>query len=282
MLAVFSKGRVLREHNLGTVGDITLGATVTTGGTAATKGTAVELIASTSFDVYMVRLQVSNYGLSATISDAMLDIMVGGATEEVIIPNILVGGSRGGNIAAPIPSGLGRSYSFPVYIPAGTRISAKAAGARTSTAMNVGIMLEGGHGIPPYPVASVVTSYPAAPSVPRGQAITPGTSAAEGAWTEVVASTTSAHFAVMPSFQSEQDTTMTEKQYALDIGLGAATEEMMAEGYQFGSGTGELFDGPWPDFPAYFDIPSGSRLTARVSCSGALDTNYGVMLHCLS
>lgn len=283
MLWVPQKGRLLCEHNTGSVGDITPGTAVTTSGTAGTKGSPAEIFAATAFDAYLMRIMVLNYGLSATASQAMLDILIGSATEEVLIPNLLVGASRGENVTAAIPSGLGRTYSFPLYIPAGSRIAAQAAGARVSTVMEVAIWLYGGDGIPPFRVAQKVVSYPTSPSVPRGQAITPGASGAEGSWTEVVASTSEDHWGVLPTFQSETDTTMSERAYSLDIAIGASTaEEEIANGYLFGAGTGEFMDGPFPDFPTLVDIPSGNRLSARASSSGTLDTAYGVMLHCLS
>ena len=143
--------------------------------------------------------------------------------------------------------------------------------------------LYGGDGIPPFRVGSKVVSYPTSPSVPRGQAITPGASGAEGSWTEVVASTGEAHFAVLPTFQSETDTTISDRAYSLDIAIGASTaEEEIANGYLYAAGTGDLMDGPYPDFPTFVDIPASTRLAARASNSGTNDTAYGVMLHCVS
>lgn len=283
MLWTPQKGGLLCQHNLSSVGDTTPGTTVTTGGAAGTKGTPAEIFSSTSFDSYLMRILVCNYGLSATATQAMLDILIGTSTEEVLIPNLLVGASRGVNVAAAIPSGMGKTFSFPIYVPAGSRIAAQAAGARTSTAMEVVIWLYGGHGMPPFRVAQKVVSYPTSPSVPQGQAITPGASGAEGSWTEIVASTSEDHFGVLPTFQSETDTTMQDRAYSLDVAIGASTaEEEISSGWLFASGTGEFMDGPYPDFPALVEIPSGTRLSARASNSGTNDTANGVMLHCLS
>ena len=281
MLWVPQKGRLLHQHNTGDVGTLNIGTSVTTGAAAGTKGAVAELIASTSFDAYMIAIHAGDYGFSAVACEGMLDILIGTATEEVLIPNLLMGYCSGPNLAA-IPASLGKNWLFPLYIPAGSRISARAAGARTSTIVRVAVSLWGGHGVPPFRVGSKVVSYPTAPAVPRGQTITPGASGVDGAWTQVVASTSEPHFAIVPSFQVETDTTVTQKTYQLDLGVGSATESVIPSAYWYVTGTSEGMTGAWPDLPTFTDIPSGSRLVARVSNSGANDTAYGVMLHCVS
>lgn len=281
MLWIPQKGRLHQQHNTGAVGSLNIGTNVTTGAAAGTKGAVAELIASTNFDAYLLGIHAADYGISAIACEGMLDILIGTATEEVLIANLLMGHCAGPNLAA-IPASIGKWWLFPLYIPAGARISAQAAGARVSTVVRVAVHLWGGHGIPPFRVGSRVITYPTAPSVPRGLAITPGASGAEGAWTQIVAATSEDHFAIVPSFQVETDTTVTQKAYALDIGVGAATEEMIAEGYWFVTGTGEGMTGYWPDMPCFANVPSGSRLVARVSNSGTNDVAYGAMLHCVS
>ena len=120
-------------------------------------------------------------------------------------------------------------------------------------------------------------------TVPFGTTIVPGASAAEGAWTQITASTTEDHFCVVPSFQAGTDTTMTRLMFAYDIGLGAATETEMIQSYWFTTTDNEMMRGPENPMPAFFDIKNGTRLAARVSCSGVLDAgNYNTVLHCVS
>lgn len=279
MLITPLKGDVRMQTNVGSVGVASPGTAVTTGGTAATKGTAVQLIASTEFDAYLVAIAASGYANAATLSEGCLDILVGAATEEVLIPNLLMG-YCGGNTALANATGP-KVWIFPLYIPAGTRIAAQAAGTRTATALNVGIWLYGGNGSPLYRVGTKVTTYGIG-TVPNGTTITPGASGAEGAWTQVTAATSEDHFAFFPSFQSSGDTTINNRTYTLDLGLGAATEESFAEGYWYTATTAESIGGPTPVWPAFQDIPSGTRLTMRASCSGTLDSGYQVALHAVS
>jgi hypothetical protein len=120
-------------------------------------------------------------------------------------------------------------------------------------------------------------------TVPAGTTITPGASQSEGAWTQIVASTARDHFCVQHSFQLN-DSTMTALNYNVDIGIGAATEEAIAEDYRYEATSGELIKGPlWRMMPAFHPIASGSRLVMRVMNFGANDNGtYNVALHCVS
>lgn len=279
MLWTPQKGILKLDHNTGAVGANPYGTSVTTGGAAATKGTPAQLIASTAFDTYWITILATGYGLAATDSQGALDILTGAATEEVLIPNLLMG------YCSPTDSATGvgpKVWNFPLYIPAGTRIACQVAGQRISTAMRVSVFLYGGDAMPPFRVGRKVTTYGMG-TVPFGTTIVPGASAAEGAWTQITASTSEDHFCVVPSFQCGTDTTLTRLMYAYDIGLGTATETEMIQSYWFAVTDNEMMRGPENPMPAFFDIKSGSRLVARVSNSGVNDAgNYNTVLHCVS
>lgn len=281
MLFIPQKGKILQQHNTGAAGALNIGTTVTTGSPSSTFGADVELIASTNFDAYWIEIMACDYALSATACEGMLTILIGSDPEEILIENLLMGHCGGPNVAA-IPAGLGKKWAFPLYIPSGSRIAARAAGARTNTDLRVAVHIFGGHGMPPFRVGNHVQSWPSSPSVPRGQSITPGASGAEGNWTEIAASASSG-FCVVPSFQVATDTTVTQRTYAFDIGIGASTQEQeIMQSYWYVTGTGEEMTGHWPLMPCFADIASGSRLVARVSNSGTNDTAYDAMLHVVS
>jgi hypothetical protein len=273
-LMIPQKGVRRVEHNAGTVGSANFGTSVTTGAASGTKGTAVQLIASTAFDAYWVTVMSHSYGASATASEGCLDILTGAATEEVLIPNLLMG------YTGTATTGYIKKWDFPLYIPAGTRLAAQAAGVRTSTAFRVAIYLYGGDGYPAFRVGSKVTTYGV--TVPNGTAITPGASGAEGSWTQITASTSEDHFALYPSFQVATDTTVSNLNLAVDIGLGAATEEEIAQSYFYCTESSERMNGPWPSMPCFQDIPSGTRLVMRASNSGVNDAAYNGALHGVS
>lgn len=284
MLWVPQKGIIRVDHNAGGVGTLTPGTSVTTGGTAAVKGTAVTLISSTAFDAYWMTILAANYGLAATTARGCLDILTGAATEEVLIPNLLMGFCGGASTLGCGP----KRWDFPIYVPAGSRIAAQVAGDRTAVAMRVCVYLYGGNGYPPFRVGSKVTTYGIG-TVPAGTSVTPGASGAEGTWTQVAAASSEDHFAFVPSMQPPTgDTTLTPiKVTYMDLGIGAATEEALMgaeQSYQFMVDTGEMCSGPTPNFPCFQDVPSGTRLVARLSASGALDTvtTQEVAIHAVS
>lgn len=269
---------MLVQHNTGTVGANPIGTSLTTGTSAGAKGTAVQLIASTSFETYWVTILATQYGLAATSSQGALDILVGAATEAVLIPDLLMGYCSPTDTA----TGVGpKRWDFPLYIPAGTRIAAQAAGQRVSTALRCQIFLYGGNGMPAHRVGTKVTTYGV--TVPFGTTLVPGASGAEGAWAQMTASTTEDHFALVPSFQAGTDTTLTRNYYAVDLGIGAATEEEIAQSYWFAVTDNEMMRGPENPMPCFQDIPSGSRLVMRASNSGVNDAgNYNGCVHAVS
>ena len=261
------------DTNVGAVGTATMGTSVTTGGAAGTKGSAAQLIASTAIEAYWITIQASNYNNAVTACEGALDIMIGAATEEIVIPDLLFGYAGG----AGSPIGAGKTWDFPIYIPAGTRITARACGARVSTAFRVAVWVFGGDGLPPWKFGSQVTTYGV--TVPNGTAITPGASGAEGAFAQITASSSKDHFCLVPSFQVENDTTVNNLYYNVDIGVGAATEEEVGSWF-YSTNSNESMQGPLGrTLPAFQDVPSGTRLAMRASCSGAIDAQYGGAIH---
>ena len=125
--------RLRTQSNAAALATLTPGTAVTTGASSSTKGSATQLIASTNFDVWGVTLVFTDYGNGNTASDGCFDLLIG-ANDDVLIPNILCGYS-------PKSDQLGsQRYWFPLYIPAGVKVSGRAAGLRTTTDMQVQIL----------------------------------------------------------------------------------------------------------------------------------------------
>lgn len=106
------------------------GQPVTTGGAVLTpvvgsKGAYVTLIASLAADTYGLIIQIHNTVTSAANRSYAVDIAIGAAGSEiVIIPDLI-----GSNAATYTSPGGGIFYYFPIFIPAGTRVSARAQGS---------------------------------------------------------------------------------------------------------------------------------------------------------
>jgi hypothetical protein len=274
MLGIGRDGDTTVITNLTALGTATPGTAVTTGGTSATKGTAVELIsaASNNQDSYGIYIIAAAHALAATGSDGALDILIGGATDTVLIPNLLMGycSDQTGN-------GV-KKWFFPLHIPGGVRIAAQAAGLRTTSAVNVGVKLYGGT-TPSWRYGSKVTTYGMG-TVPTGTSLTLGASGAQGAYTQVTATTSEDHICLIPSFQLSNQTTMAGRDWHIGIGLGAATEELYHE-WDYDGSANETVAGPWDTTPVYRSIPSGTRLTVRGSNSGVTQT-ANVVIHAVS
>lgn len=244
-----------------------------TTGAANTYGTITELItaANNVQDSYGITVMVQETAASATISGTALDILIGGATDDVLISSLLVGWVFGG------PA---RSYFFPVFIPAGVRVACQAACETASKVMGVGVILHGG-GSPPWPVGSKVTTYGSKNNSARGQTVTPGASGAAATVTQLAASTSEDHFYLVPGFEPYNDTTIAQNNHSIGIGVGAATEERIGT-WQFSFDAGEKGVGPLPVQGVWRHVPSGTRLSMLASTSGGLDATYGGLIYAVS
>ena len=280
MLWIPGVSPTLVETNVGSVGSSTLGTAVQTGASASTKTSpAVQLIASTLFDAYWIKIIATNYANATTASQGALDILIGAATEEMLIPNLLMG--HCGHAGAQTACGA-KVWEFPLFIPAGSRLAAASAGARTSTDVNVAVYLYGGAGYPPYRVGQKVVTYGMG-TVPDGTTVTPGASGAEGSWTQITASTTENHIALIPSIQPTGDTTVLNRAYSVDVGIGASSAEVDV-GIPWVYFTEATFDSMMSveSMSKQLFVPSGTRLAMRISNSGTNDSTINGVIHAVT
>ncbi len=270
-------GNFFPEDNTGDVGVGAQGTTVTTSGDANVKGTPAQLIAATAWDSYWITILAEGYGVAGSFSEGSLDILIGAATESILIPDLLIGSCGWNNSTVGLG---GKRWDFPLYIPAGSRLAAQAQGIRLSTGFKVSVFLHGGPIEPPWKCGTVVTTYGVG-AQPYGTVITAGAAGAEGAWTQITAATTRNHFCLVPSFQLYADSTINLRTLQVDLGIGAATEQKIGPGYWYHTDTQEFMNGPCNSFPTFFDVPLGTRLVMRASDSGTND-NYNGCIHGVS
>lgn len=270
--------------NITNPGPTTPGTLVTAGGSANTKNTTyAQLIASTSFDAYFVQVNISNNNATNNANQGMLvDIAIGAASSEtVIIPNLNASGAGNRTISTGLSAQGGQKYNFPLYIPSGSRISATAAGATASDTCYVIIRLWGD---PTRPVwaGHQVTDYGTVSASSRGTLVAAGLSAAEGSWTEIVASTGTHCYYLAAGTGYGADASNQASSNFLDVGVGAATEtELQAlSNMPFYGDSSERHGGD--PMGAYVDIPSGTRLVARCSSQQASAQSYDVILYGVS
>ena len=119
----------------------TRGAIIDPGGTAHTKSaySAGQLIASTAFPYRWLNVAVFHPEAVGALSTWLVDIGIGSSgAETTIIPNLF---TAAGNTADATSLSV---FSFPVSIPAGTRIAARAqCSVNTATERNIDVIVYG-------------------------------------------------------------------------------------------------------------------------------------------
>lgn len=270
MLWALPKGRVKVITNHGIVGTTTPGTAVTSNATTLLDGDVTELISAANNvqDSWGIELTISNTGAAAVASEACMDILIGGATDDVLIPALICGYS------------FYTSYFFPLHIPQGKRIAASFASVRTSLTTQVLVHLYGGSD-PLFRVGRKVTTYGTQVNNARGQVVVPSQSGATATATEMTASTSEAHFAFVPGFQPATDTALLGGGMNVGIGFGSATEDRIGS-WEYWKTTSEFFSPVATLIPAWQDLPAGSRLTILASNSGTNDAPYDALIYAVS
>lgn len=245
-------------QTIGSVPASTAGTTITSGGSTTTKGTYVELIAATVRDANWILIHLTNN--SSTGSSHNIDIAIGSATEQVIIPDLqCIAKARSG--VAP--------YLFPIFIPAGSRITARLA-APSSNTIEIAITLFSGTNISTGGQPSAAVCY-GATGASIGTNVDPGGSAnTDSAWTQITASTTRAHnWLVIGGNLGDGNLAATTK-WLIDIGIGSATESEIVGDLLAGSGSANHVAANFPMCFPYF-VPAASRLSVRLRSNVTTD-----------
>ena len=284
MLWIPKSGPITEVKNTTNVGGVVSGAgpgtVLTAGAPANTDGAVTEIISAASNvrDSWGIEIAILGTGSSAVASQACADILVGGATDDVLIAALICGGAVAG--VSNSTSGPGQKYFFPLHIPAGVRIAATLSSVRGAVNAKILIRLYGG-GLPPFRVGRKVTTYGSQINNSSGQAITVTASGGAASVTQLSASTSEDHFAFIPGFQVSGDTTTTQRIINLGIGIGASTEQRIGT-WWIRSNADEDTGGVWPSRPALINVPSGTRLTMLASNSGTNDSGYDGLIYAVS
>jgi hypothetical protein len=189
----------------------------------------------------------------------LVDIAVGSAgNERVVIPNL----HWGINVFGPMV------YSFPISVPAGSRISARArynpgTGAKT---IIVGVIV-GGNTLLTTPLSQVVAYGPETTTNGLVAVDCGATANTRSGWVEIAAATDRPSRWAVVGLGHDFGNDGTSATYLLDIGIGAAgSEQVIIPSLPFC--TTSALDGPFPlTYALPISIPAGSRLAVRAQCS---------------
>lgn len=253
--------------------------TLITSGAANTAGTWTQIHAGATYAVDYFVLNINAVETSADVIAAntlncYIDIGIGASSGAVMTICEKLGGSQA--------QGLGVNYFLPIRIPPDTPIWARHQNTAASAKAGVNISMFGGNMNPgSFPNFSGLVALGATTASTTGTAITPGATSAEGAWTQIVASTTSDYGGLMASPLFNVDTTLTSLlTTVIDVGFGASGQEkIVGENVtrQILISANEQKDAVC--YPTFTGIPVGSRLVARASGSAAADGTNSIILY---
>lgn len=249
-------------------------ALVTAHATIHTKGSYTELIAATTYDAYGFWLRLHSSYTTATVTAQLLDIALGTAGNEVVIVSNFLAGYQDTN-------GM---YFFPLFVPAGSRITARMQALITVATLNVGIcLMEGPNG--PFPIFNGCDTYGADTATSDGTPVLSG--ATYGSWTSIPAATTTskAYGAVLGVIGGEDDTAWSSAiGILLQVGYSSLPFSGVTTGvnnawFNAGSAAESLLHTQYPPVPFNFPIPAGVQLQARLRRESSQETNF-VAIYC--
>lgn len=236
--------------------------------------------ASVVTDVWGVLICLNNGATSAAARLIAVDIGINTAGSHtnggytVVIPNLLASN------AAPLTIGGGVWYYFPLGIPAGSSIAARAI-SNATTALNCWVTLVGR---PKYPhltrVGSFVKAYGITEGANVGTTITSGTTS-EGAAT-LLGTTTSDHWWWQVGM-GINDTTITAQVYFLDLLVGPNTTNLrgVIDNQPIVCTAAEQVSNLPVTVGCAAEVEVGRNVYARLQCSGTADSVLGVAAYAL-
>ncbi len=241
------------------------GTTITSSASANTKGSYTSLVDPTDFPSYGIWIRIGDVGASAAVTDMLVDIAfgpTGGGNEEIIIPNLNVSGA-GTLITYPH-----KVFFFPVYVPTGTRVSARCQDTAGSDTCVIAIWL--GQDALLSPMRGKVTDYGAVIASSRGTLVTPG-NATYGTWTQLDASLDYAHRLWSIATDSGGDTSLPSngRSWLIELGVGPDSGNVTAIGGPFAlrMTTQEMIPAPFP-LIQYGETVAGDPLWVRAASEG--------------
>jgi hypothetical protein len=241
--------------------------TTLTGGTANTKGSYAQLVSSLDFDAQLLIVNFATGATAATDTSALVDVAIGAAaSESILIPDLLAGWAP-----PTADAGSPRHYIFPLYVPSGSRISARVASVVASGTVACWVSLYGGlSDSEAWWCGEQVVAYGITSASSKGTTVTPGASNAEGSWTSI-GTTSQDHKAVVPGIQLADTTAASNTGVTLDIGIATASTSILRENYRAGYDASERLSqyGVW--WPIMEPVASGDVLAARASVPGTAD-----------
>jgi hypothetical protein len=235
------------------------GTRATASASTNTKGSWTQVNAALPFDSYGFWIAIAGTATSATLTDVLLDIGIGGSGSEIVLVPDLLAGWVG------TPTQDLRNLWIPIFIPKGTRVAVRCQAQIASDTVDVMFFFRGGRPDMRGELFSGCDAYGVSSSgASTGIAHTPGSTGAESSWASLGSALSRDYGAALLLVQGAAATTETAIAYHWEVGISSTT---LAEWYWMGN-TGEYLVGPVPPEAASLSLPSGSQLQVRAEGSG--------------
>lgn len=244
-----------RISDIGSDVGISHGPTITAHASANTKGSYTEIISSTPHDAHWIMVTLG----VALREDFLVDIAIGGAgSEQIVIANFPHSNVPGGGQAT-------NTTLIPVFIPAGSRVSARCQATTGAAVVRIALHLLQMGALSPGS-AGFVETYGANTGDSGGAQLDSGGSAnTKGSYTEITSATSRPIRWLVLCIGNMNNSARQDTVGYLDIAIGAAgSEQVIVPNIPIGQDSGA--DMCWPAYVSFpIDIPAGSRIAARTS-----------------
>lgn len=224
-----------------------------TSSTANTKGAWSTLISGTATPGAWISLggdRITTAGDRAVL----VDIGIGAAgSETVVAPNLIMGFR------------FFRNTLFPLHIPAGATVRARASSPLTSDFVRIRTHVFHGEPDGGLSVPGRITAYGVVTASSGGTQVTPNaTSNVKGSYAQLTAATTAPIHALMVMVQGSSNTLL-DVDYLIDIAVGASgSETIIMPDFAARTMSDEYIYTRTPEFlPMSLSLPEGVRLSAR-------------------
>lgn len=266
----------------------TYGTTVTPGNNVY--GAYAQLLSATAFATYFIEITVHGISVAAAAKDALITIGIdpaGGSAYTDFIQHLVVSNA---SLGSGGPGVVGKTYRFPLKIPVGASIAAKASvnNATVGTA-RVAVKLYGRPSRPELVRAGAyVDTFGAVTASSSGTTVVPGTTA-DGAWT-LLGSNFARPYWWWQAGMGANDATLgggANGTYTVDLAVGTSTGALDTvfedERYCVLNTSEAMGCIPLADHEYVKDV-SGDGVTdvfARMQCSGTADSALSVAAYAL-
>jgi len=251
------------------------GTSVIPGASNTKAATWTTLVASTAFDSFFMVINFNSNSSSAAIRNTLCDIGLGAAlSERVLIPDLLFAGADSYVVTG------GVWYVFPLFVPSGSRISARAqVNNATPGTFRCAIWLYGRpRDMRMIRFGEIVDASGITASSSSGTAVTPGTTG-EGAWTSL-GSATGTYWWWQFGFGCG-DTTMSAVAYHADFAVGdASNKDIVIDDSLIITSAAEAVS-VWPQHARPQRSPDGTTGFGRLQCSGTADATITMSAYAL-